>query len=55
MFIAAVAEFAKIMKDSNGAEVSQLQDVLQMAETYASGEREEDFVALVKKAIKIRG
>ncbi|CAH1198828.1 hypothetical protein PAECIP111893_01122 [Paenibacillus plantiphilus] len=54
LFIAAVAEFAKIMKDSDGVGKSRLQHVLQMAEKHASSERQEEFIELVKGVIKIR-
>ncbi|MDI4649076.1 vWA domain-containing protein [Cohnella hashimotonis] len=55
LFIAAVAEFAKIMKDSEGVGESRLQNVLQTAEKHASSERQEEFGELVKTFMDIRG
>lgn len=55
LFIAAVAEFAKILKDSEGVGNSRMQNVLQMAEKHASSERQEEFIELIKGVIEIRG
>lgn len=55
LFIAAVAEFAQIMKDSEGVGDSRLQQVLQMAEKHAASERQEEFGALVRAFMDIRG
>ncbi|MDG0794196.1 DUF3520 domain-containing protein [Cohnella ginsengisoli] len=55
LFIAAVAEFAKIMKDSEGVGESRLQQVLAMAEKHAASERQEEFGDLVKAFMEVRG
>ncbi|WP_090116472.1 von Willebrand factor type A domain-containing protein [Cohnella sp. OV330] len=54
LFIAAVAEFAKIMKDSEGVGESRLQNVLAMAEKHAASERQEEFGDLVKAFMELR-
>ncbi|MBO9596655.1 MAG: von Willebrand factor type A domain-containing protein [Cohnella sp.] len=54
LFIAAVAEFAQIMKDSEGVGKSRIQNVLQMAEKHASSEQQEEFVELIRAFIDIR-
>lgn len=54
LFIAAVAEFAKIMKDSEGVGNSRLQQVIQLAEQHAASERQEEFAQLVKDFVKVR-
>ncbi|WP_217592485.1 von Willebrand factor type A domain-containing protein [Cohnella sp. GbtcB17] len=54
LFIAAVAEFAKIMKDSEGVGESRLQNVLTMAEKHAASERQEEFGALVREFIALQ-
>ncbi|RUS47438.1 von Willebrand factor type A domain-containing protein [Cohnella sp. AR92] len=53
LFIAAVAEFAKIMKDSEGVGTSRIQKVLQMAEKHASSEQQEEFGELIKRFMEI--
>ncbi|MFD0672759.1 von Willebrand factor type A domain-containing protein [Cohnella sp. GCM10027633] len=55
LFIASVAEFARIMKDSEGVGNSRLQQVLRLAEQHAASERQEEFGQLVKDFIDVRG
>lgn len=55
LFIAAVAEFARIMKDSEGVGNSRIQEVLRLAEQHASSERQEEFGQLVKDFMEVRG
>ncbi|MDP5275561.1 vWA domain-containing protein [Chengkuizengella axinellae] len=53
-FLAAVAEFAEILRDSYWARESSLLDVLKLAEENARGEKELEFVTLVKDVIAIQ-
>lgn len=50
-FLAAVAEYAEILRRSYWAKGSSMEDVLKLAERSASGEREQQFVTLVKDTI----
>jgi len=52
-FIASVAEFAEIMKESEGEEGPRLEKVLSLARRTAASELQEGFVQLVERAIEI--
>lgn len=53
LFLASVAEFAEIMRGSFWAKESTLDAVLELAETSAVGEDQQEFVGLVKDTIAI--
>ena len=57
-FIAAVAEFAEILRDSYWARDSRLEDVKGTADLALDymeyGPREEEFLSLVDRAIRVR-
>ncbi|MFD2370549.1 von Willebrand factor type A domain-containing protein [Brevibacillus sp. GCM10020057] len=54
-FLAAVAEFAEILRESYWAKDSSLRDVLKLAESSAAREEQLEFVRMVKDSIAIRG
>lgn len=53
-FTAAVAEFAEILRQSYWAQDGSLSDVLNVAENVASRQEEEEFVDLVRQAIRLQ-
>lgn len=53
MFLAAVAEYGEILRESPYAERSSLADVLKLAEATATGEEQLEFVRLVKDSMAI--
>lgn len=54
-FLAAVAEYAEILHESYWAKDGTLRDVLELAESNASGEQQLEFVRMVKDSLAIRG
>ncbi|MFC8683917.1 von Willebrand factor type A domain-containing protein [Brevibacillus porteri] len=54
-FLASVAEYAEILRDSPYSERSSLPDVLKLAESTATGEEQLEFVSLVRDSMSIIG
>lgn len=54
-FLASVAEFAEILRESYWAKEGSLRDVLKLADSSAVGEQQLEFVRLVKDSLAIRG
>jgi len=54
-FLAAVAEYGEIMRNSFWAKESSLREVLSLAEASAQGEEQLEFVRLVKDSISLKG
>lgn len=53
-FLASVAEFAEILRESAWAEDGSLRDVLKLAEASAASEEQLEFVRMVKDSLAIR-
>ncbi|MGZ0050874.1 vWA domain-containing protein [Brevibacillus gelatini] len=53
-FLASVAQFAEILRESPWSERSSLHDVLELAKENASGEEQRDFVQLVESGLALR-
>lgn len=53
-FLASVAEFAEILRESPWSERSSLHDVLELAKANASGEEQREFVRLVENSLALR-
>jgi len=54
-FLAAVAEYAEILRDSYWAKDGSMADVLKLAEQTAAGEKEQQFVTMIKDTIALLG
>lgn len=52
-FLASVAEFAEILRESPWSERSSLHDVLELAKANASGEEQREFVRLVESSLAL--
>lgn len=53
-FLASVAEYAELMRGSYWAKNGSMRDVLKLAESSADGEREQQFVSMVRDTIALQ-